>query len=285
MELREVKLAEVKPAMELNYDYIMNTADKMKLPPDIDYMKIPDEEYIAIREECRIKSKELGIPFVQKDYEISLIKSKGILLPAIAYADEKSNVVDYKITRPCRSWVRNLYNAAFGTISYTSVGSSYGTGSTYCKDTSDVACVGKLAPTSSMYNCAAASAAYGIVVGSGVTAWSFSNSKLATIIATGTASGQLYYSDTIIITPTYTLVGGVTETWSQPIIRFFENYTVDSGTVSINEFGLYGNVVNAFPVSGNVKYVMFLREVLGATVSVTYRSILRVKITTTGGFS
>ncbi len=114
---------------------------------------------------------------------------------------------------------------------------------------------------------------YGIVVGSGSEVEDFNGYKLSSLIANGTAAGQL----------TYQIGDSPTVTWDNPSltfsaswVRYFNNNS--GGDISVNEVGLVGNFWIAFYFSGTQK-VLVSRDVLASTVTVPDTGQLKVTYT------
>ena len=107
----------------------------------------------------------------------------------------------------------------------------------------------------------------GVVVGTGSTAVAITDNKLVTLIADGSASGQLQHGTSqIIVAPTVT---GATAQFG--INRTFLNSS--GGTIVVAEVGLHGTA------SLSTLFFLFAREVLGATISVLDTETISVTAT------
>jgi hypothetical protein len=278
---------DTQSAIDLSYANILDKTGTLNGNTP-EYISMPDEDFIKMREEVISKAKEKKLPFAKKDYDIVLMKSLGQ-----PYTDEKLNLYNdhidnnnilYKETHPCRSWVRNYYNMIFGFFTWDIVGASYGSGKSYIKDVADTQrSKGFVANVNGTYD-GSINSLIGIVVGTGSTSWSFNDTKLNTIINDGTTSGKLSYSAALTRAFTYSLVGGTTETYTESHQRLFDN--ASGGTISIWEWGLYGYCWGVVPMNaaGYVSTFMVLREVLAGSIDVSDKQILRLTMTTSGGF-
>jgi hypothetical protein len=104
----------------------------------------------------------------------------------------------------------------------------------------------------------------GIVVGTGVTAVTISDYKLATQIAHGVAAGQLDHK--LMVFDALSLVGGTASFVSK---RQFEN--LSGGTISITETGIYGTQATY--------NFCFVRDVLAAAQDILNTQIIEVRYT------
>lgn len=126
------------------------------------------------------------------------------------------------------SWVRNIYNATCRYLLWPDVSTSaFGDGYINYKSTAGVL------TSPAQWNWAGtAGSATGIVVGTGNTAWTFEDFKLATAVAHGNGAGQL--SHVLQATGTDAFVGDVCTVTVQ---RYFNNNS--GGDIIIAETGLY----------------------------------------------
>lgn len=128
-------------------------------------------------------------------------------------------------TEICRSYLRALIDmmaASWGLQSLTVVDTA-GSSQTYA---------GLSTGYGPYINCAANSSAYGLVVGTGTTAVTIADNKLATQITHGVAAGQLQHGATSVLAPS---TSGSTRLFT--VTRTFTNGS--GGTVTVTEVGIY----------------------------------------------
>src|SRR3989304_2177165 len=142
---------------------------------------------------------------------------------------------------------------------------SWGDGSATMKDiTGTNRVITWYSTTRSQCNGPAGNTNYGIVAGTGTDAVTMTDYALQTLIAHGTASGQLSYGAVTFTGPT---TSGKT--------RYFEFQRAltnsSGGTITVNEIGVY-----VYPTS-TAYYYMYLRDVLGSGVVVNNGQVLTIK--------
>lgn len=173
---------------------------------------------------------------------------------------------------PSRSWVRNGYNymaMQFLGVKADSGGTTFGEGKLPLKDTS-----GTIKQTSNIYYTndiisyapGATTGVTGIQVGSGTTAESFEHNALATMITSGSGSGQLAYQAMSAGVATY---NSGTKKWTAVHTRILNNNS--GGDVTVNESAWVWNISNAF--------TMVSRDLLSTPVTVTNGAQLTVTYT------
>jgi hypothetical protein len=185
------------------------------------------------------------------------------------------------------SWTRNYYNflCMLGIDSDATGSANFGAGYLSGKRTS--ASIDSTAGNSSTraavtagygtYN-NAASSTFGIVVGTGNTAFSEDHFTLATLIAHGATTGLLTYS--AMAAPIKAYNAG-TMVWSNVISRLFNNNS--GGAIVVAETGLYSNCVIGYNIGGI--YFMLERSVLAPTINVPNGAQLTVTYTISMDFT
>jgi len=141
-----------------------------------------------------------------------------IILEVFAHQGDKEPIK--RVEMFSHSWVRNSYNQLFmsaAEVNANYFGATYGVGQLNLKDLSDAVVTGAfgvgIAAGNNMlqdaigYTRAAGANATtsGILVGSGINAESFEDTKLQTLIANGTGAGQLSYVTSQPYSVTWTL--------------------------------------------------------------------------------
>jgi hypothetical protein len=116
---------------------------------------------------------------------------------------------------------------------------------------------------------------YGILIGSGDTAFSVADYTLASKIAHGNSAGQMWYSNHI--TPVVAYNAG-SKTWTNTIYRIFNNNS--GSTITVKETGL---AFTGTYFGGS--YTLMERSVLASPVSVPYGGQLTVTYTISMDFS
>lgn len=178
------------------------------------------------------------------------------------------------------SWTRNFYTAMYATMAGCTGGGSnnYGAGYMTCKNTGGTLKYSTTytAKTSDGYSGAISSTTFGIVVGTGDTAFSVEDYVLATPVANGTGTGQMSYQAQAKPTPTYD-----TKVWTSVHTRVMNNNSGDS--ITIKETGLIWSGM-AFEASSSVFYLVE-RSVLSPTVAVANGAQLTVTYTISMSFA
>ena len=219
---------------------------------------IEEEKFAALRKNCR----DLGVPAPPEIHIGFEVKDKnGILL----FEDKQRG----------HSWTRNFYNSLIGMLFYGkgSEDSTFGAGHIQnAKDTAGTVrkddgagCIwypSQYYTATSAYNSGAGSDDNGILVGSGNTAFSVEQYKLATDITHGTSVGNLSYAATEAHVFTYDSTADA-EKWETTLKRVFNNNS--GASITVSEIGLIGK--GRFFYTGDA-YYMTERSVLDPTVTV-----------------
>lgn len=191
----------------------------------------------------------------------------------------------YEATERAHSWVRNAYTILICNMCGNGpTQTSYGAGVLGVKGTNGVGWQGTtgaypFAPAVSVNSGAvnalrypgngvvgaAGSITNGIVIGTGTTAYSFDDYKLATVIANGNAAGQMAYS-----------AGTATDTWDSASKLYTSSFTRimnnNSGAdIVVSEVGLIGYVGVSY-----ASYFLLVRDLLEAPIVVPTDSKLTV---------
>lgn len=235
--------------------------------------KIEEERFAKLRDMCR----ELKMPPpVELFYTLKVRDQKGVLV-----FDDKARG---------HSWVRNYWHLAAGSLMELSgdgTTASFGAGIRNTKDTAGILTSGagycsvrgqgSLQLGYGMHNNTTTNT-YGIVVGSGSTAFTVNDFALQTIIASGATAGTLAYQPMIASLASY---DAGTKTWTNVISRVFNNNS--GGTVNIGEIG----IISACGIfeSTDTSPRMLERSVLGAAVSILNGVQLTVSYTLSMDFS
>lgn len=202
--------------------------------------------------------------------------------------DKNGNIIQ-KHRQRSHSWVRNAYNLLFTQLAGKDMDdpTTFGGGKLNLKPTDGVVTnrnypcciVGAISAdvlrsgdtpgaTAPGYLAGAGVDAYGIQVGTGVTAESFEDYVLATKIANGSGSGQLAYIAHELHSVSYAAL-----TLKDEIVRFFNNNS--GGTVTINEVGLVYDGI----LTQSAKRVMNARDKLSSGVELPDTGQLKVTYT------
>lgn len=196
---------------------------------------------------------------------------------------DKDGNLTYEDIQRGHSWNRNFYNLMFAaaTLCPGSGSNNFGAGYMSGKSPAGVNTYG--AGNSAGYFCSLGGGAgvtgtsfvnptttnsYGIVVGTGDTAFDKDQYALASIIASGNSSGQLAYNAMAANTIAYT---AGSKTWKATSSRIFNNNS--GGSISVKETGLY--FYGSYFASG-YSYNMIERSVLSPTVAVANGAQLTV---------
>lgn len=179
---------------------------------------------------------------------------------------DKNGVLVFDDTQRGHSWTRNFYNI-FHTFpaSFTPTGSTYGAGYLSSKQTGGTVTNPTLSGAAVHMKGLVNNAAYGIVAGTGNTAFSVEQNALAAIVGHGSGTGQLVYAADA--TPAAVYTSG-TKSWVATLSRVLNNNS--GGSITIKETGLYGRESSA---STNF---MLERSVLDPTVDVANGAQLKV---------
>ncbi len=216
---------------------------------------IEEAKFEALRKNC----KELGLPAppeIHINFEVK---------------DKDGNIVFVDRQRG-HSWTRNFYNALFGMVSDAPGGNSnnFGAGYMSVKRTAGTnyynpaytACRYGPALSSAGFVGQLNDATYGIVVGTGDTAFSTEHTALITPVVSGSSAGQLSYLAQSAGVISYDNTSGA-EKWTNTFTRLLNNNS--GGAITIKEIGLIyqGTIYTGGPIS-----VLFERSVLSPTVGV-----------------
>jgi len=163
--------------------------------------------------------------------------------------DRYGNVIKH-IKKPMDSFVKNILNliCMFDTGGWVTTDRNGNTVNFYFKNAAD----------NYLYNAEVLAPAdddnYGILVGSGTTAFSVNDYDLASPISNGTGSGQLSYGEMSVVAS-----GDDYKQWQ----RSFDN---NSGAdITVNEIGMAAKVTREEAGSQVVYYVLLARDVISAT--------------------
>ena len=192
----------------------------------------------------------------EEEYQELHRLSKQLYLPAAEAflaleTRDRDGIITDVYRQRSHTWVRNLWNQVIGNIA-TAVTDTATFGAGHINWKSTAATITNLIVTTAeggQGSVAAGNTNYGILVGTGTTAWSFEDYALATKIAHGTGSGQLSYAGQVA--PSLSWNSG-TRVYSIQIQRQFSNNS--AGSITINEVGFFQNVAAA--------YIMMCRDVL-----------------------
>jgi len=174
------------------------------------------------------------------------------------------------------SWVRNAYNMMFSNAAQKDVDDvTFGAGKLCFKNTAgtlrNAALIG--APSGSVdgtaqgYRAPAGADTKGILVGSGTNAESFEDFALQTPIAEGTGADELNHVESEAHSVAY-----ADTTLTDTLIRYFNNNS--GGNVLVNEVGIV-----EYGMFATMNYILMVRDVLGATVTVPDTGQLKVTYT------
>lgn len=178
------------------------------------------------------------------------------------------------------SWTRNFWNYLFSTVSDAAGSNSSTFAAGYLSGKTEGGTINKTNTRCCSRSLASdtilgyglhdnvANATYGIIVGTGTTAFSAEHNVLATKIAHGNASTQLAYN--AMGAPVQAYTAG-TKTWKNTIARIFNNNS--GGLITVAETGLLGNY--SMYGSGETPYLVE-RSVLDPTVPVANGAQLTV---------
>lgn len=199
---------------------------------------------------------------------------------------EKAGEILHRHDEIGHSWTRNGWNAFFG-MNTDAIGDgldTFGAGYMSAKRTSgvisDSSYVPRRAngtPTTAGFINEAGSNDHGIIVGTGDTAFSPEDYRLASMIAHGAGAGQLYSQ---IMNASITSYNAGTKIWTTSIARLFENQSGDS--VVVKEVGL---VWKGYCFDGSANSFLLARDVLEVPVVVPHGSVLSITYELSKDFS
>jgi len=209
-------------------------------------------------------AQELHVPFPKTFITLEVFDKEGRLI--------------HKHKQRGHSWTRNAYNILFCQLDAKNPSdNTFAAGKLSLKDTGGNIRYSTTKPINYYYNysldttgtygylAAAGLATYGILVGSGTNAESFENYVLQTLIANGSAGGQLAYSASELHSISY-----AGTTLKDTLIRYFNNNS--GGSVSVNEVALVAYIDIA-----NMAYrILVSRDKLDSTVTVPDTGQLKV---------
>lgn len=234
---------------------------------------VEEEKYRKLREQCK---------------ELRVVTAPDVFIGLQVHRDGK--LVFDDIQRG-HSWTRNYYNLMFawgadaaGDGVSTTIGASKmsvrTTGGTVYKNSLYVCNrMGGTYQTSSGIHGPVSDSSYGIVVGTGSTAFSIDGYALATQITHGTTTGLFSHQASAAATMAYDSTAGA-EKWTNTISRIFNNNS--GGSVTVAETGLYHN---AICYGSSQTILMIERTVLDPTVAVVNGAQLTVTYSIVGDFS
>jgi len=177
----------------------------------------------------------------------------------IEVRDRNGNIIE-KRKEPSRTWVQNFMNLLWGIFSGAPFQVTLPNASTNTVN------ISRCCDAYLTVNAGQNDDSFGIVVGSGTTAYSVSQYTLSQQIQNGTGNGQLLYGSTTVNT--------VVDTGSSLVIQIVRTFTNDSGSsVSVNEIGL---MISVGQSCANWKFLI-ARDVLSSGVTVPNGSTLTVR--------
>jgi hypothetical protein len=234
----------------------------------------------------------------EKDYrQLERLGQKlGIPIPMM-YLEMEVKMPDGSIVhhhkQRSHTWVRNAYNHLFSQLAGRSaVDSTFGAGLLSIKDTGGTVRYSDLSgiafsnqtinstqvrwelPTATYnygYMSPATSDDYGIVVGSGTTAYDFEQYKLTTLIVNGTGAGQLSYAESEANTDSYDVPS---KTFTVTLVRYMNNNS--GGNVDVNEVGLYARGTALYGVYNDWCQS---RDLLASTITIPTTGQLKTQYT------
>lgn len=231
---------------------------------------IEEEKFKRLRENCR----ELGV-----------------IAPAEVFiglkVHDKLGALTFDDIQRGHSWTRNYYNFIFG-VSADMVGggsnnfgvgylSSKGTAGTIYYSASYAIQRTSYSVANGGFQGAATNATYGILVGTGDTAFDKNQYVLVTPIAHGVTAGTLSYAVSTVPSSSY---NAETDTWTGTLARVFNNNS--GGEIVVKETGL---VWYGYFVGSSTNQFLMERSVLSPTVAVANGAQLTVTYTITMDFS
>lgn len=220
----------------------------ISLPASVNQSQVrPESDYLEL---LRL-GKKLGVPVPMVHITIEVVKD---------------GVVVSSHRQRSHTWNRNFWNANLIVFAgVAGVVTNFGAGYISLKRTT--AAVDAVPPLTFILNPAGIinNSVYGIQVGSGVGAESFDGFVLSTLIAHGTAAGQLSYAAASSLVQSY--VAG-TKTWTITLKRVFSN--TSGGSVDVKETAI--TFIDAY----NAKHYMLCRDLLNSTVPVPNNQTITV---------
>ena len=222
---------------------------------------------------------------------IQNIESQKIIMPTLNIGltvfDRRGGIVHHH-EEPGHSWTRNAWNMQLAAMAGIcgDASATFGAGYMSTKNTAAAISSAKTSsitvsssvPTTSGWANNAATAEFGIVVGTGATAFNIDNYVLVSPVTHGTGTGQMSYSAQLAPVQGYT---AETKTWSITHKRNIINES--AGAIVVAEIGL---IWKGACFSG-VTYAprLMARDVLGATVTVAATELLVVEYAISMDFS
>jgi hypothetical protein len=179
---------------------------------------------------------------------------------------DRNSVLIFDDVQRGHSWTRNFWNFMFSATidapgdSSGLFGAGYMSGKTTGGTIRSSGVVAQRAGNAAVgYGITDNTTAFGIMVGTGDTAFSIDNFVLVTPIASGNSGSKLYYQAQVAPVVAYT---AGTKTWKTTHHRIFNNNS--GGSITVKEVGLYwsGNLFWSAVVN------LFERSVLSPTVAV-----------------
>jgi hypothetical protein len=188
---------------------------------------------------------------------------------------DKGNLIFDDVQRG-HSWTRNYWNYIYGNTSNCSGNSSFGAGYISFKRTATY--IDVIWPVTYLYGNLLTyneNTNWGIVVGTGSTAFDIEQYDLATRILNGNTSGKLYYNASVVNSTTY---APVSKTWTVVGSRIFNNNS--GGSIVVAETGLMPTTIGSVSQGW-----LFERSLLSPTVTVPDAAQLTVTYTIVDDFS
>ena len=107
---------------------------------------------------------------------------------------------------------------------------------------------------------------FGIVVGTGTAVEDFEDHALAAQIDHGFAAGELYYG--AARTPANDQWTDANRTWKYKLTRYFDNFSVDQATITVNEMAQYSQM----KVHTAIAKIMMARDLVSPGLDIPYLS-------------
>ncbi len=220
----------------------------------------PESDYIEHERLCA----ELGLPCPQAFVKLEVHMPNGKLVDS--YEDRS------------RTLNRNYWNMLFRIFACLnqsggglSTDTTFGAGHLSTKTTAAAVNNANISSIRLTALGGAGDATAGLVAGTTTTAESFEHNALQAVIANGTSAGQMSYAAMTFVQPTY---NAGTLTWTQTAVRILNNNS--GGSIGVNETGYY-----VADNGGSMGNSMFMRDKLGATVTVANTGQLTITYTFT----
>lgn len=186
---------------------------------------------------------------------------------------EKNGIILSERHQVGHSWVRNAYNV-YNLLMLDSLPTTY----LFVRTTGGAFLTAYMPTRQDYYGfpgggyyCTTTTEDYGIVIGTGTTAFDLDDFRLDTIIASGNTAGKLYYQAQVAPVTTYSGDPDFTENILHK--RVYNNNS--GGTITVNEVGL------VFYVQNNPYYVLMSRDVLDVPAVVLNGAQLTVTVSIT----